>query len=365
LRLRVPIALAIALTLLRPAAAAAVPEIKLPFAGGTRVAVVQGYNAITHTGVEQYSLDLVVLDGETAGAQVLSPAAGTVVWADPPGVPPGCFAFLVEDGDGLHVMVCHLILDRPLVTGERLARGQRVGRTGAPGQVANNGQPHIHLQLYRAASPARRPVPFAAPEGAPLDGNSLPADGSRDQWACLTYPRCPALVSTNAASAPPATPRASPPAAVGAIPQSMAVRGTDSCLRVRESPSVDGRVLRCLPDGTLVTVVDGPRDAEGRSWLRLEGGGWVDADFLKPASAPAPPAVAPTAAPAPAATADATVASGETCLNVRRAPGLAASIVACLADGTRVTLTGERREADGRTWLEIAGQGWAAAEYLQ
>ena len=38
--------------------------------------------------------------------------SGSVVWADSPGVPPGCFAFAVEDGDGLHVMVCHLILDR-------------------------------------------------------------------------------------------------------------------------------------------------------------------------------------------------------------------------------------------------------------
>lgn len=53
------------------------------------------------------------------------------------------------------------------------------------------------------------------------------------------------------------------------------------------------------------------------------------------------------------------------CLNVRTEPSLAATVLACLADGTPVTIAAGPREADGITWWQLAGIGWAAGEFLR
>jgi murein DD-endopeptidase MepM/ murein hydrolase activator NlpD len=384
LRFRVPFAALVALSLLLTGGpAAAAPEVKLPFAGGTRAAIIQGYNAVTHTGVERFSLDLVVLEGETAGAPVLTPAAGRIAWADAPGSGPGCFAVDIRDGDGLSVMVCHLVLDRPLARGETVERGQRVGVVGAAGRVANNGMPHLHIQLYRGPTggPTRTPLPFAASGGAPLDGTNLPADGSPNQWACTTLPRCTAIVSTNAAAGPapsgaPSAPPAARPATTGAPTGSPGpapaggtqyVRGTGSCLNVREAPAATAAVLRCLPEGAEVRVRSESREVEGRRWVRLEGDGWVAAEFLSneappPGTAPAAEASVP---PAPKKPRTAVVTSGDDCLNVRSEPDISAKVLRCLADGTEVRLADETREAAGRVWQRLEEEGWAVSEYLR
>lgn len=55
-------------------------------------------------------------------------------------------------------------------------------------------------------------------------------------------------------------------------------------------------------------------------------------------------------------------------VNLRAAPGLEATIVAKLAPGTEVRLTGERAAADGRSWLAIrVGDltGWVSAELVR
>lgn len=79
------------------------------------------------------------------------------------------------------------------------------------------------------------------------------------------------------------------------------------------------------------------------------------------------------AAAAPAETT--TLASGESarvaaeggCLNLRSEPGLSGSRIACLQDGTQVTITGEAVSKDGFTWVPVStpsGSGWVASRYL-
>jgi SH3-like domain-containing protein len=54
-------------------------------------------------------------------------------------------------------------------------------------------------------------------------------------------------------------------------------------LNLRESPSTASAVLGSLYEGTVVDVVAGPREAEGREWLQVRTGsltGWVIADAI-------------------------------------------------------------------------------------
>lgn len=435
--------------------------------------IVQGYNGGTHQGVERFALDLVLQGAETSGAAVLAPASGTVAWSDFPGSNSGCFAIEIRDGGGLFVMLCHLLLNPPLADGAAIERGQRVGIVGPPGLVRNNGLAHIHMAVYRLPGGVRTPVPFALPEGAPLDGNSMPSSGSPGQWGCPTYPTCPAMTSSNSPGAP--APTSTPPSGASAGTP-MVVQGTGSCLRMHESPGLATRVTGCLPDGTAVSVVEGPHKVDGLDWSRINFGGWVDAGYLAkpgatptasqpatmasvpacngdeqmtfdpvqplagqtltvlvtsarpstnvtltgpvpvqfvaatgggkgtlwswaatPADAarydfnfmlagsvcttnfiqvgPAPVAIPPIPAPALPAAAPALVAAsnsltavvstGADCLNVRDTPSLGGTIVDCLADGTRVTLTGQTQAADGYTWAQIEGLGWAVSDYLK
>jgi hypothetical protein len=60
------------------------------------------------------------------------------------------------------------------------------------------------------------------------------------------------------------------------------------------------------------------------------------------------------------------VDTGE-CLNIRREAGTESEIVACLADGVSMTITGGPQEANELTWWEVASEGatgWGAADYL-
>jgi murein DD-endopeptidase MepM/ murein hydrolase activator NlpD len=64
------------------------------------------------------------------------------------------------------------------------------------------------------------------------------------------------------------------------------VAGTDACLNVRESPKSGASLLGCLPDGTPVTIADGPTTGGGFSWYRIEPtgtlakSGWVISKHL-------------------------------------------------------------------------------------
>jgi hypothetical protein len=65
--------------------------------------------------------------------------------------------------------------------------------------------------------------------------------------------------------------------------QQAVVTGTGDCLNVRAEPSTGGDIIACVPDGTVLTIVEGPRLAGGRSWWRARAPvaeGWVAEEYL-------------------------------------------------------------------------------------
>jgi murein DD-endopeptidase MepM/ murein hydrolase activator NlpD len=194
-------ALFVGLSLASAATAGAADSISLPFDTGALARVIQGYNGGTHQGDSRFGLDLVLVNAETSGAPVLSPLEGSVAWAFEPGDSTGCIEIVARDG-GYGVMLCHIILDRPYGRGEKVNRGQQLGTVGAAGEVGNNGAPHVHIELHRGGR-GSDPVPFSPPDGILLDGVDLPTvDDSNENSGVI-------VVSSNAASAPPASASAS------------------------------------------------------------------------------------------------------------------------------------------------------------
>jgi len=364
----------------------AAQPLHLPYPAGVAVDIIQGYNGGTHAGVERYSLDLVRSDGKTSGSPVLAPASGTVSFAQLPAQEHGCIGVGMDDSADFHYMLCHVILNRVYSYGDRIQLGQQLGTVGAPGLVGNNGSAHIHMQLYTLAGGQRTPVPFATPQGLPLETSSMVADGSYDQWACAGA-GCHNLVSrmpqgstslfaadavgqgSVALAGPVST---STTLAVGAA---AVVQGTNDCLRVHAQPGVAAVSVGCAPDGTVVYVSDGPKQADGYTWWFLRTLGWSVADYLRPSGASgntSVPASKPgDGAPAPSASSGlgigvtVTVANTGDCLRLRQEPALTAAILTCLMDGTRVVLRDGPRQSDGHTWWRLDAGGWAVADYLQ
>ena len=393
----------------RPAALAA-QTLHFPYPGGLAIEIIEGYNGGTHNGVEQYSLDLVRADGATSGSPVLAPASGSVAFAEAPGEQHGCIGVAMDDSGDLHYMLCHIILNRAYAYGDRIQQGQLLGAVGAPGLVGNNGTAHVHMQLYTLPGGNRTPVAYAPPDGIPLDGVAMPADGSYNQWAC-SGAACQGLVSHNAGAAPgqsapaanrivaPLAPPSLPPAptatAAGAslsAGQTVVVQGTGDCLRAHAQPNLGAAQTGCAADGTQVTIVGGPVQGGGETWWDLFNLGWSVADYLQPLAASATgsaplltaPALGTTPGSMPASGASNSAAAAETaaqqpplaigalarvsgagdCLKVHAAPTLSAAEVTCLPDGSLSAILDGPRTADGHTWW-LLDSGWAAADYLQ
>ena len=367
------------LVLLSPAAparpAVAAQSIPMPFAGGKEVRIVQGYNGGTHQGRSRYGLDLILADGSTSGADVVSPADGSVTYAQAPNAGHGCIAIALADG-AHSVMMCHVSLNRAYSRGEAVTRGQSIGKVGAPGAVGNNGVAHVHYELHNDTQ-ATSPVPFAEPDGMRLEGVSLPASST----TAITSGLEP-IVSTNrpgsgsapatsiaqrsertqpmadtsegpvlaAASVPAAARSVQPGASTASTAARMAVvQGTDSsCLKVRKQPSADAPVVGCLREGTELALKPLASGADAR-WRQTDQG-WVSSDYLKRTQA--------------------VVAGTSDCLNVRENPKAGARLLGCLTDGTGVTIAEGPTMADGFAWYRIERPeslekgGWAVGKYL-
>ncbi len=293
----------------------AAESVAMPFPGGQAVSIIQGYNGGTHQGRSRYGLDLVLADGSTSGAEVVSPIEGSVTYSQSPKSGNGCMAIAMRDGS-YSVMLCHVIFHRTFGRGESIARGESLGTVGPAGTVGNNGAPHVHLELHRG-SRASNPVPFAEPDGLALEGITLAASGKSNEHGrreaiassnrpgsvlSSTTTRRGETTQTMAATSEPAVPlSAATLSAMGRtiepLPSTTAVttstttraavvKGTDSCLNVRENPKTSASLLGCLPEGTSVKIVDGPTAGEGHSWYRIERagslakGGWVVGRYL-------------------------------------------------------------------------------------
>jgi hypothetical protein len=385
--LAVVCALASAVILLAPGKrpAEASQPLHLPYPTGVAVDVIQGYNGGTHTGVERYSLDIVRSDGKTSGSPVLAPASGTVAFAQLPAKEHGCIGVTMDDSGDFHYMLCHINLNHTYGYGDKIQVGQQLGTVAAPGLVGNNGTSHVHMQLYILPGGQRTPVPFSPPQGLPLETSAMAADGSYDQWACAGS-ACHGLISRMPPSATTllATDGVTPGSAAtlaGALSTNSTlsigvaaiVQGTDDCLRVHAQPEVSAASIGCAPDGTVVFVSDGPRDADGHTWWFLRTLGWSVADYLRPsgvtaASAPAQGdgAPAPRSSTTPLALgATIRVAAAGDCLRVHQDPALDSPVINCLADATTGTLQNGPRNSDGHTWWQLDSGGWAVSDYLQ
>jgi hypothetical protein len=69
------------------------------------------------------------------------------------------------------------------------------------------------------------------------------------------------------------------------------ITGTSGArLRVRKAPGTDKNdVIATFAEGEMVHVLEGPQEANGYAWWRVEGGdksGWAAATFLQPVAAP-------------------------------------------------------------------------------
>jgi hypothetical protein len=52
------------------------------------------------------------------------------------------------------------------------------------------------------------------------------------------------------------------------------------CANFRDKPSLSGKVLGCLANGTVINVDSAPVWQEGHMWWHLTGHGWMAHDFL-------------------------------------------------------------------------------------
>jgi uncharacterized protein YgiM (DUF1202 family) len=136
--------------------------------------------------------------------------------------------------------------------------------------------------------------------------------------------------------------------AAAAAPSARAaiVSGTDSCLKVRQKPSVDAAIVDCLPDGTDVPLTAAAERDEQYRWREVADRGWVVTEYLEVTRA--------------------VVNGTDSCLNVRESPTTRALVLGCLREGTFVGLT--RESADGWRRIQpmpaVQDGGWVLAEYL-
>ena len=98
-------------------------------------------------------------------------------------------------------------------------------------------------------------------------------------WIALAVTACALLLGTRASAAlDPGT--------------NAVVRADGDCLRMRAQPSLQGTLLACVPDGSIVTVLAGSVAVDGFQWQRIAyagQSGWSVELYLQPnASAPPP-----------------------------------------------------------------------------
>ncbi|CAN5691306.1 SH3 domain-containing protein [soil metagenome] len=128
-------------------------------------------------------------------------------------------------------------------------------------------------------------------------------------------------------------------------------------IRVRSTPSYAGSVVTSVPEGWLVTVLEGPvDDGAGSSWYKVTARaqtGYIVSDYL------ANPDSSGTGSQVSAAAA----ATTTTALNLRSAASLTASVLLVMPSGASVQTTGSAQ--NGYTQLTYQGTtGWAASQFL-
>lgn len=152
-------------------------------------------------------------------------------------------------------------------------------------------------------------------------------------------------------------------------------------LSLRSGPGTTFPLLIAMPQGLEVDVLSGPEaSADGALWYQIRAGeltGWAVAEYLAApqASSPSasssatapqaqtPPASSSTAAPGPLVVGG-TDGGGA---RLRDAPGISSVVLATIADGEAVLVTGPASAADGYDWAPVSYNqlnGWVATNFL-
>ena len=176
------------------------------------------------------------------------------------------------------------------------------------------------------------------------------------------------LRQTTSAPPPQATPRDLAPGGYGRVIDTAAYGG----LKLRVGPAPWEAILKAMPDGTVVKIVDGPVvGGNGNDWYAVahEGQqGWVDGSYLAPSAPPAPQAPT-TAGLAPGGTAVVTGVAAYGGLKLRTAPAPWEELIAVLSEGTTLRiLEGPTIGGNGDPWYRLAwggSWGWASGVYLR
>jgi uncharacterized protein YgiM (DUF1202 family) len=136
---------------------------------------------------------------------------------------------------------------------------------------------------------------------------------------------------------------------------------TTDRLNLRADATTSAGVVTVLENGTMATVSDGPKDADGHTWYKLDVAdgsvGWAAGDFLALAGAQDPGF----------SVGDQVVVTGGS-LNLRDNAGLSANVLNVMADGSTASVLSGPATADGLPWYQLDttdyGQGWAVGGFL-
>ena len=210
-----------------------------------------------------------------------------------------------------------------------------------------------------------------------------PSPTSVDTQAVVTAPAAPTATPAptgEAKTTPTATTAPSPTIAPAGLAPGAKARVTASGgLNVRDKASAKGKQVGRLNANAVVTLLEGPTQAENLAWWKIDNGaglvGWTaigpanDPWLVPAAPAAAATATAPTNAPKlvdrPIKLGDqvqVTTSPGQY-LTVRDSAGKTAGQMAKVAGGTLFTVRGGPIKQDGLTWWELEGKtvkGWGA-----
>ena len=169
----------------------------LPAPAVTQWQIIAGYNTATHTSTDPHAIDIVRIDGATAGTAVLAPISGSLTWRSSDCV-------LVRDAFGMEHLLCHLFPSAGLNVGDVIQRGQPLGAVAPDGAANNNGIAHIHYAVHQSLGGGSlgMTVPFSGAYA--LEGVALPAVSTPNAYAGTRLTSSNGVAGDIAPAAPPA-----------------------------------------------------------------------------------------------------------------------------------------------------------------
>ncbi len=199
---------------------------------------------------------------------------------------------------------------------------------------------------------------------------------NREAAAAATRPPVTTPIATVAPTRPPtATPTPTPTPASALAPGKSARVTASGGINVRDQPSATASQINKLAPDAVVTVKDGPKEADGYTWWQVDDGngnvGWVaggtkDDPWLSPERGSSPAASSNgklvNRAVRVGDLVQVTTQEGKL-LTIREAAGIDSPPSARSLPGTQFTVRGGPVQQDGYLWWQLEGEnvkGWAA-----